>query len=329
MERKDLISIIIPVYNGERFIVRCLDSIKNQTYEEIEIIVVDDGSIDNSYSILLDYQRLDNRMKVFSKPNGGVSSARNFGLERANGSYVMFVDIDDFVDSTLCEKMYAYICQGFDFVVCGYYKIEKDRCVKVLPADDYENDSIFQHQFRHLLDHAAIYTPWGKLFKMQLIEKKFNTERSMGEDLEFNIEYFKSCNQLCWVNEPLYYYDTTVESALSKKLESSVNSDVQLCNIIEEFMKEKKVDYPDFNRKYYEKFRLYLQRAYEQRYTYGEFKALYMRLLVEGGYLKVSESKTTKGTINKITRFSIRHKIPCLVYMILFFKKSILKKSDT
>jgi len=131
------------------------------------------------------------------------------------------------------------------------------------------------------------------------------------------------------LNEALYFYDATVEGSLSKKLESSLNSDIQLCEMLEEFMREKGVFYPNFNKKYYEKFRLHLQRAYEQKYKYSEFKALFMHLLSEGGYWEVSKSKTTEGFLNKITRFSIRHNVPSLTYLIIFIKKRILKKSDT
>lgn len=327
MKEISLISIVVPVFNGIKYIRRCLDSLLAQTYRNIEVIAVDDGSEDGSYELLHEYEKLDSRVKVYTKENGGVSSARNYGLECSSGEFIMFVDIDDYVDSTICEKLFNAITKGFDYVVCGYEKIEKNSYMHVvLPAEGHENDGIFQHQFRLLLDQATIYTPWGKLFKKQLIKNGFNTNRNIGEDFEFNINYFENCRQIDWLNEPLYYYDTTVESSLSKHLENSLSSNIELCQIAEDFMSKKGVLYPNFNKKYYEKFRLHLQRAFEQKYSYHDFKCLFFKLCEEGGYINVARSKSSEGMLNKMTRFSIKHNFPMLVYMIIYVKKHIFKK---
>ena len=103
----ELISIIVPVYNVEQFLARCIDSIRAQTYRNIEILLIDDGSTDNSGRVCDEYAKQDGRIKVYHKPNGGVSSARNYGLDRATGKYIGFVDSDDFI----APDMYEYLIQ--------------------------------------------------------------------------------------------------------------------------------------------------------------------------------------------------------------------------
>ncbi|MDF2845396.1 MAG: CDP-glycerol:poly(glycerophosphate) glycerophosphotransferase [Herbinix sp.] len=119
------ISIIMPVYNVERYLRACLESVVNQTLEGVEIIVVNDGSKDNSISILNEYEKKhSDRMKVFTTENHGVSHARNYGLARATGEYILFVDSDDFIEKDMCEKLYhKAIRDNNDIVICGRYNV--------------------------------------------------------------------------------------------------------------------------------------------------------------------------------------------------------------
>ena len=124
-EKKELISVIIPVYNGERFLRKCLESVQNQTYNELEIIVVNDGSTDNTIRILEDISREDKRVKIINyEIRKGVSEARNTALDSFNGEYVVFVDCDDFVSNDYIETMYKEI-DKYDVVCSGYNEIEK------------------------------------------------------------------------------------------------------------------------------------------------------------------------------------------------------------
>ena len=109
MNKQDLISVIVPVYNVENYLKRCLDSIINQTYQNIEIILIDDGSTDNSGNLCEDYKKIDNRIKVVHKTNGGLSDARNTGIKKAKGKYITFVDSDDYVEYDYVEYLYNLI----------------------------------------------------------------------------------------------------------------------------------------------------------------------------------------------------------------------------
>ena len=120
---KDLVSIIVPVYNVEEYLAECVDSLIDQTYESIEIILVDDGSKDKSGEICDFYKEKDNRVKVIHKINGGLSEARNVGLKCAVGTYIMFIDSDDFINHNMVQELYKAISDtDSDIAACGFYK---------------------------------------------------------------------------------------------------------------------------------------------------------------------------------------------------------------
>lgn len=126
------VSIIVPVYNSEKYLKKCLESLINQTFKDIEIIIVNDGSTDNSVNIVNEYL-CDSRIKFFSKENGGQASARNLGLQKATGDYVMFVDSDDYVELDMCEKLCKIISEGYNIVCCDYFiTTNKDQYKKIL-----------------------------------------------------------------------------------------------------------------------------------------------------------------------------------------------------
>ena len=121
------ISIIVPVYNVEPYIGKCLDSILEQTYSNYEVLLIDDGSTDNSGVICDEYSALDGRFRVFHQKNSGVSAARNFALIRSEGAYIMFVDSDDFIHPQMLEILYTNLNSGeYDFAMCNYKQVSPD-----------------------------------------------------------------------------------------------------------------------------------------------------------------------------------------------------------
>ena len=126
MTSKPVVSIIVPVYNTEKFLHRCIDSILTQTYTDFELLLIDDGSKDSSGTICDEYAAKDVRVRVFHKENGGVSSARNMGLDNARGEWITFVDSDDWIDDNYLEALYgACIVSGSDIVFCGFRVVDK------------------------------------------------------------------------------------------------------------------------------------------------------------------------------------------------------------
>lgn len=211
-----LISIIVPVYNAERTLHRCVTSLVEQSYPNIEILLVNDGSKDASLEMCRGYERQDSRIRVIDKPNGGVSSARNAGLDVARGEYIMFCDSDDWVSPLWCEHMVRnHIPQNL--TVCEIAWGGPDAETK----DQQLSEETIVERNRFLQFSFVMCPPWNKLFERTAIQKsdlRFSGDLRLGEDLIFVMEYL--CNvqgQVRILPQRLYYYDTSTEGSLSKR----------------------------------------------------------------------------------------------------------------
>lgn len=204
------VSVIVPVYNVEEYIERCLESLINQTLQEIEVIIVNDGSPDNSQLIIDKYVKMyPDKIKSFIKENGGLSDARNFGMKYAKGSFIGFVDSDDYVDITMYEKLYnKAIEEEADITVCGYFGVdEKNNKLKKLQSGNMKNfgKSIFENP--KLLYINAPYA-WNKLYKRDIFIEN-NMEYPKGlvfEDISTTYPLLLHANKISKVDEPLYFY---------------------------------------------------------------------------------------------------------------------------
>lgn len=211
-----LISIIVPVYNAERTLHRCVTSLVEQSYPNIEILLVNDGSKDASLEMCRGYEQQDIRIRVIDKPNGGVSSARNAGLDVARGEYIMFCDSDDWVSPLWCEHMVRnHIPQNL--TVCEIAWGGPDAEAK----DQQLSEETIVERNRFLQFSFVMCPPWNKLFERTAIQKsdlRFSGDLRLGEDLIFVMEYL--CNvqgQVRILPQRLYYYDTSTEGSLSKR----------------------------------------------------------------------------------------------------------------
>lgn len=213
MERKrDYISIIIPVYNADDYLDRCLSSLVNQTYKKLEIILVDDGSSDKSPALCEYWSQLDNRILSFHQPNGGAASARNTGLDSASGEYIMFVDADDYVDSRLCEVLITEIQskENTDCVICGVSNVND--CGKVGQDQAVEEAVVFSGidviRDRYVLGHNQlnIITPWGKLFRSDIWNNLRFTNGLYYEDMDIMPYLFNRCAVVKCIPYIGYYY---------------------------------------------------------------------------------------------------------------------------
>lgn len=209
-----IVSVIIPVYNVERYLPKCIDSIINQTYKNLEIILVDDGSPDGCPALCDQYASKDNRIKVVHKQNGGLSSARNAGLEVATGDYVCFFDSDDYVEPDMLEKMLkATIDSKLDVCVCGYYvdyfdDDEKELSSKaVLPKHSDINSSLSLFDCESMLGISGY--AWNKLYSRKFLvdnQLKFVQGVSLVEDLLFNSQVFKKGAKINFIAYAGYHY---------------------------------------------------------------------------------------------------------------------------
>ncbi|UKK47499.1 glycosyltransferase [Prevotella sp. E9-3] len=199
-----MVSIIIPIYKAEKSIRRCIDSVLAQTYKDWELVLVDDGSPDISGGICDEYAQKDSRIRVFHTPNGGVSSARNKGLDEANGDRICFVDADDCLESNFLSKMLVF---SHDLVVCGFRSLQG---LQITPDDiDVSGETMGVYIPKFFNSYSAP-APWAKLFKKEIIDKfhiRFNQKLKLTEDTIFNLEYLSYCTSLRQIPNQLYVYD--------------------------------------------------------------------------------------------------------------------------
>lgn len=238
-----LISVIVPVYKVETCLPRCLDSIIHQTYQNLEIILVDDGSPDNSGAICDEYAKKDKRVRVIHKQNGGVSSARNAGLEAAFGEYIGWVDSDDWIERDMFEylKNLAVTCQA-DVAQCGRYWENGDFVAK-------EYGSLHGPQTIDLLSeitpamwNGIANEVWCKLFKSDVIENlRFREDFSVGEDIDFVLHVLRKAERLAIGSEAKYHYCQRPESLYNAggSLDILLQCRETFLNLEEEFAQEK------------------------------------------------------------------------------------------
>ena len=196
------ISIIVPIYNAEKYLNKCIDSLVNQTKKELEFILVNDGSTDSSEDIIKSYK--DKRIKYFKNKNQGIGKTRNFGIDKATGKYLMFLDSDDYLDINACEKLYnKAIKEKSDLVVFDFYRVEET--LKEVTINNFKSSSLKENP-NLLLDINL--GPCNKLIKRELIDKnntRFNEELKY-EDTPFVTEIIKNANKISKLNEYLHYY---------------------------------------------------------------------------------------------------------------------------
>lgn len=212
---EDLISVIVPIYNASACIEKTVQSILEQTYKNIEIILIDDGSSDKSYSIIQELSKKDNRIQVYHKNNGGVSSARNLGISKANGKYTYFMDSDDLVDKKLLEVLHENIVKYcVEMSICNYNIQKENKSYAKNEA------SMFIGSKEQFLKNIAIYEGylWNKLFITKYVKLiKFDESIYICEDQLFIIDYLKYCSTFYYDNRALYNYYLSNNSAINKK----------------------------------------------------------------------------------------------------------------
>uniref|UniRef100_UPI00405687BD glycosyltransferase family 2 protein n=1 Tax=Agathobacter sp. TaxID=2021311 RepID=UPI00405687BD len=212
------ISIIVPIYNSEKYLKRCIESLIHQTFEDIEIILVDDGSLDNSIQICKEYVKKDRRIVLITQENGGPSKARNAGLDKANGEWIMFVDSDDEVSNNICEKLYNKAQEtDADMVICNLANITSDmQRMEVRPFKGKER--IFKGKGVLYLEQILVSKesetgdwvlnltgPTSKLIRSTVIKnERFPSKIDLGEDTCFIISIFKNLKKVIYIEDVLY-----------------------------------------------------------------------------------------------------------------------------
>ena len=231
---KALISIIVPVYNGEKYLRDCIESILNQEYKNFELIIINDGSKDNSEKICIEYAQRDNRIKFYTTENHGQSHARNIGLDKSKGEYICFVDSDDIIDQSYLSILYKMLTYAnADISVCQYDKVPVNTTYleileKVSNVAGRERNN--RSHRKEILERNEIKLDfltnlkernWGppcKLYRRELLtDIRYDESFKIEEDLLFNLLVFKAAKKIVYNKERLYFYRTNPESITKRK----------------------------------------------------------------------------------------------------------------
>lgn len=260
------VSIIVPVYNAEKYISTCLDSIINQTLKEIEIIVINDGSNDSSLAICNKYKEQDHRIRVLDKVNEGVSIARNIGIDIAKGEYLMFIDSDDWIDSDFCENLYNlakkekaelcisnYVKESLDFKEFYDIKIHKEMLYKKDIKEAFLIELIERDEGKKVHDLAGFRGPWAKLYKKEILNKyniKFDEMLKIGEDFLFNLNFLQKIKKISFDDGYYYHYRTNFDSVTMKYKENCFEIYEEILKKLEKFLKTNSIYDKSKNRFY-------------------------------------------------------------------------------
>ena len=244
-------SVIIPVYNVEKYIDRCLKSIISQNYDDLEIIVVDNGSTDSSGSICDTYANEHSNISVYHIENQGVGSARNFGLSKARGEFIYFVDSDDYLVGNLFADFDDKLVSDLDLAVFSYYNsfeedlTEKQRTEKSLPfKGNYDKDG-FIKIFKELFLSDMLYTVWNKIYRREfLLENNFSFEQyELGEDVRFNLDVYREVNKIYLSQDSYYVYVTGRKgSAMSGYNPKRLQYQLQELKLVDSLLKDWHID---------------------------------------------------------------------------------------
>ncbi len=261
---KELVSVIIPVYNAERYIRSCIASVLRQSYLFFELLLIDDGSTDDSGNICEEYAKRDKRVQVIHRENQGVSATRNLGIEKANGRFLVFVDADDQIHKDLL-KIYMQAYTSNQVLLCGISNDLID-LEKEYTKEDIENKSILwkKENFMELFAKDYVNSPWNKLYDANIIQKnhiRYPQNLSLGEDLLFNLTYFQYApTEYKLITLPLYYYQDDHTDSLSNSFRLDLfEIQLTLFGRLEQFLKTEDI-WEEKNQTIY--YQIYWDRLY-------------------------------------------------------------------
>lgn len=237
-------SIIIPIYNSEKHLEQCLESVCSQTYTDFECILIDDGSTDNSASICDHWAKKDERFRVIHKKNEGVSAARNDGIEKARGEYILFVDSDDWLEKNHVTEMTSH-CNDAELTISGQireYVDGKQKIFKPRQTTTFHLSSENTSIFTQLCEDWLLFAPHEKLYVLDIINKnhiRFEAGCDYGEDLQFNFSYLEHIETISTVSQAHYHYRMEDNSLSSRFRSNQFDEDYGQWQVLASFFQRK------------------------------------------------------------------------------------------
>lgn len=338
------VSVVIPVYNVEKYLKQCLESVLNQTYKNLQVVLINDGSRDESGKICENYAQKDERVKCIHKENGGISAARNDGLKEIDGDYVLFVDSDDYIDQDLIETLLKEI-DGFD-VVAGLTKyfnlsgVIEGRGEAPLKMDCLDNDETKTAYMKGEI-RPYFYGPVAKLYKTEIIRKNnilFDTRLKVGEDIVFNLLFLRYCNSARVIDYRGYNVrvnQTSTTNSLARKYTPLYEHDYLIIQdeiaeagrrwgFSEEYLKEKwETGRPE---RYYNEVSNLLRvgNPYDFKTKLKKIKIINTDKRFVSAVLKQPVRKLT--TMEKVSWISVLCRLPIISYLIFFLILKLRKE---
>lgn len=247
-----LISVIIPVYNAGKYINRCVESVINQDYYNLEIIIINDGSTDDSFDIIQKYASEDNRIVVVNKLNSGVSDTRNAGLNKASGDLIGFIDADDYIESDMYSKLVKAMAEyEADVVACGYRQEFNEYHIDLSADNNYVIEgtaNILSNYLRQDIRSGIGDGNWNKLFKKSVIMDLRYPKYAYGEDILFQEKVFENCEKIAVISDILYHYVMNDSSASNAEFKES---QVSVIKMAEDILGRVLVKYPEVSEEAY------------------------------------------------------------------------------
>lgn len=321
-----LISVIVPIYKIERYISRCIESILCQSYQKLEIILVDDGSPDECGAICDEYAMKDDRIIVIHKKNGGLSDARNAGLDAATGEYILFVDGDDYIDNDLIETAVPYLIEGYQSVSFGYYSEDESGQVLNEYIGKFDSTEFKSERDRllficnELTDYRIPWSAWSQFFSREIIEMhslRFeNNKEIFAEDLYFSLCYFPFVYKAIHIKKCLYHYLIRSDSIMgTDSLNCNIGRFEKLSVAVKEFYtRQQECSY--MLKRYcliYYKIMCYAVESSKELYSYYEIRSFRRKVILseikDMRYFKRSIRYAKRSKELLINNYSSRHSV--------------------
>lgn len=342
------VSIIVPIYNVEKYLKKSIESLINQTLKEIEIILVNDGSTDNSLSICQGYALKDTRIKVVDKPNGGVSTARNIGLRHAQGEYIGFVDPDDWIEKEMYENMYNTITQTKSSICLSNYIIEskgkKEKVELKFEERTFSEEDMISNIISRILgaktldklNEVIMGNVWRILIKREIIDKnniRFLDEIKIMEDLIFLLQVLLKCNSISIDKGAYYHYINDHSSAMRSYKNEYLEVNEKVLDTIGNILKENNLD--EFYKKELDIRYITIRQACIANELHSNNpkgmiqQVMYIHKICKDRILKSVLKNTSIRNLclrKKMIYIAMRYNISIYIYIYYFFVVKVFKK---
>lgn len=330
------ISIVVPIYNVEAFLPRCIDSLKNQTYHNIEIILVDDESPDRCGEIAEEYAAKDDRIKVIHQKNKWLGGARNSGLKIATGEYVLFVDSDDYIHEETCEKLLSYVKKmQVDLLLFDFYNVDQEGKVSSNNSIDIQAERIFRGKevqellYPFIISTHTVNSACMKIYKRSVLidnEIYFDEVIRYAEDYEFCLRLFPVIRSFAYVNKPFYFYVQNDNSIMHVHDPKMGEKFVTLYKLRESFLKRENIASSENKEKSAELLIAMLVKTLDRylgdvhigtkKEKYDQIKKMIEMSEIQEALLRTDVSKMNMGRYGRIIIWGMKNKCIPIIYWL-------------